>query len=536
MKRKVYYSTSIFTADNLETISGAIVTEGENILYVGNKKGAEKHLDGAEILDLGKRTISPGLIDAHTHFFLTGRMLSFSIFADPSYTEKRIVEELTKLIKKAPGQPFYFLWGYDTGVAGKLTTRKLDNYFGKDTGVVCIDLSGHAGGFSSKALELGGWDPNNIPAGSDIDYEEDGSVAYIGETLFLQMLAILVNRASDEEADIAIDKLGFLMNQNGFTATSEVLPLGGIELWNESRYRERADNKTLPVRIAINTAFESPPSDWLKFRDDWQGDFVFHVGLKVFIDGVPQGSETAWLSEPYTTRPDWYGEASVDMDYVRDRVKQANDLGIGVRAHCTGDRSFNEMILAYMQSDNEEAINAIEHGMLISDKTLDLIREYTKTKTLGVNTQPGLLMFDSVNKVTETFLGEERAEAIWAHQSLQKAGAAVCFSSDCPNAFADINDIFRHAANRLSDVKESPYANVGIGMKESFSPAETLIALTANPAKTFKKENRLGKIKAGFKADLAIFDCDLFELDKNEYDSISIYKTVLNGEEVYSKE
>ncbi|ACB86153.1 amidohydrolase [Natranaerobius thermophilus] len=535
MSRKVYYSTSIFTADSLNTISGAVVVEGENILYVGDKAGAEKYLEGAEVEDLGDKTIAPGLIDSHTHFFLTGRMLTFSIFADPSYTEERIVKEMKELIKERPGKPFYFVWGYDPGTAGKITTKKLDEYFGKDTATVAIDLTGHAGGFSSKALELAGWDPNDIPEGSVVEYEDDGSVSYIGETLFLKFLAVLVNEATDEEIDMAIDELGAHMNKNGYTSTIEVLPLGGIELWNERKYRERAKEKSLPLRIAINTALEDGPSQWLKFRDDWQWDFAFHVGLKVFVDGVPQGSESAWLEEPYASRSDWYGEPCIDMDYLRKMVKEANDMGIGVRAHCTGDRSFNEMVRAFMQSDNTYPVNCIEHGMMISEKSKDLIQEYTKTKTLGVNSQPELLGIDSVSKISEMFLGKERAEKIWPHKSLQESGATVCFSSDCPNAFGDISTVFRYSVNRLADEPQSPYANVGLGMQESFSPAETLIALTANPAKTMGKENILGKLKPGFKADIAIFDQNIFELDKDAYDQIEVYKTVLNGKEVYEK-
>ncbi len=46
---------------------GEVLVEGERIVEVGT---AVKHPEGAEVIDLGDRTLMPGLIDAHVHLFL----------------------------------------------------------------------------------------------------------------------------------------------------------------------------------------------------------------------------------------------------------------------------------------------------------------------------------------------------------------------------------------------------------------------------------------------------------------------------------
>ena len=46
---------------------GEVLVEGERILEVGS---AVKHPAGAEVIDLGDRTLLPGLIDVHVHLFL----------------------------------------------------------------------------------------------------------------------------------------------------------------------------------------------------------------------------------------------------------------------------------------------------------------------------------------------------------------------------------------------------------------------------------------------------------------------------------
>ena len=46
---------------------GEVLVEGEKIVEAGS---AVKHPAGAEVIDLGDRTLMPGLIDAHVHLFL----------------------------------------------------------------------------------------------------------------------------------------------------------------------------------------------------------------------------------------------------------------------------------------------------------------------------------------------------------------------------------------------------------------------------------------------------------------------------------
>ncbi len=46
---------------------GEILVQGERIVEAGT---SVKHPAGAEVIDLGDRTLLPGLIDAHVHLFL----------------------------------------------------------------------------------------------------------------------------------------------------------------------------------------------------------------------------------------------------------------------------------------------------------------------------------------------------------------------------------------------------------------------------------------------------------------------------------
>src|SRR2546427_1577701 len=64
----VLHAKRLLDIENGRVLSpGEVLVEGERIAEVGK---TVKHPAGAEIIDLGDRTLLPGLIDAHIHLFL----------------------------------------------------------------------------------------------------------------------------------------------------------------------------------------------------------------------------------------------------------------------------------------------------------------------------------------------------------------------------------------------------------------------------------------------------------------------------------
>src|SRR5205085_8282861 len=64
----VLHAARLLEVENVRVLSpGEVLVEGERIAEVGK---TVKHSAGAEIIDLGDRTLLPGLIDAHIHLFL----------------------------------------------------------------------------------------------------------------------------------------------------------------------------------------------------------------------------------------------------------------------------------------------------------------------------------------------------------------------------------------------------------------------------------------------------------------------------------
>ena len=74
-------SSSIFTAETLDTIEGAVVVKGREIERVCSAEEAERYIGpDTKVLECGDRLVCPGFNDAHTHFIQNG------VMKDPSYT------------------------------------------------------------------------------------------------------------------------------------------------------------------------------------------------------------------------------------------------------------------------------------------------------------------------------------------------------------------------------------------------------------------------------------------------------------------
>lgn len=81
-ERFVVLSRCVFPATGARALDGFVATEGNRIVAVGPRGGAERYIrDATRVVDAGDRTVIPGMTDDHT--FFTGWAL-LSLGADLS--------------------------------------------------------------------------------------------------------------------------------------------------------------------------------------------------------------------------------------------------------------------------------------------------------------------------------------------------------------------------------------------------------------------------------------------------------------------
>jgi predicted amidohydrolase YtcJ len=125
-------------------------------------------------------------------------------------------------------------------------------------------------------------------------------------------------------------------------------------------------------------------------------------------------------------------------------------------------------------------------------------------------------------------IGAERLKGTYAFKSLLDAGARVCFGSDWP--VAPFNPLTGVAAAVLRQTIDG--ANPKGWMPEQRVTVEqALVAYTAANAYVGFQDDRLGRLAAGYIADLVVLDADPLRIDPQKLTDIAVLRTIVDGKE-----
>jgi predicted amidohydrolase YtcJ len=99
MSWRVFDNAHIYTADAAGTWADAVTVENGRFVAVGSSGAARAAAPpGTAVVDLGGRTVVPGLIDAHNHFLQTSYSLTW---VDARYPGVGSVVDLVEVIGRA---------------------------------------------------------------------------------------------------------------------------------------------------------------------------------------------------------------------------------------------------------------------------------------------------------------------------------------------------------------------------------------------------------------------------------------------------
>ena len=201
---------SIVTVDPAKPTAEAIAMRGGKIVAVGPEADVLSHKGPTtQVTDLAGRTLVPGFVDGHSHFFTCGEVQVQALCASPPAGTCRTVadvlaklEQLQERQKLGPGK-FVIGFGYDPELLAEKrapTKQELDAAF-PDNPVILVHVSGHGAMLNSKALAFYGITAATpTPVGGVIG-REAGSQEPDGllfETAFLPIFAKVPGPSDDE--------------------------------------------------------------------------------------------------------------------------------------------------------------------------------------------------------------------------------------------------------------------------------------------------------------------------------------------------
>jgi len=497
---KTYVVTStggiILSFDPLITSEAIITTESE-VLGFGDKKTIESigdrldaeyiHLDGV---------IMPGFIDPHLHIDSLGFELSTINLID---ARDRV--ELLSRLKNA--KPVIGEWI----VAGRFdhllfpdqkppTRRDLDNVI-SEYPVLLTHRSGHFGVLNTRGLKL----VEGIIQSGEVDVEN----GWVYESTLWRIRESIMNMLDDDSYFKLLLKAQDHLLKHGVTtvgvAGSDIKLLDKLLVMDESGYLKIRTY----IYLYVNDLGELPFILSKLVETRRRRGRVIVNGVKILLDGA-LGPRSAYLSQPYSDKPDTNGLLLKSEEWLNEVVIQASKLGLQIAVHAIGDKALDIVLNAYSLAREyvKGLRHRIEHASLIRDDQVERIKELKPV----ICVQPHFIITDKwiIDRV-----GYERVKWVYRFKTLYKT-TYTCFSTDAPvepvNPWETIYAAITRGLNEGLKHGE-------LTLDERMSIIEALNAYTKTAGYTLN-DDKLGCLLPGCYPDMIVLDKNPLEITKPE--------------------
>lgn len=523
----ILFNGKIWTGDASKRFVQAVAIEGNRIVAAGtNEEIATVAPPGSKHIDLHGRLVVPGFIDNHVHFIDGGFELSRVQLRDAA-SPQELARRIAEFAKRA-GKGVWILggeWDEQLWKPYALPTRQMIDAVTPDNPVFVTRLDGHMSLANSVALELAGVTRDTPdPAGGTIVRDSSGEpTGLLKDAATNAVYAAIPNPSTEQRMDAARAGLAEAMKY-GVTAFCD---MSGSDAYDDLRAYQRLEKAgALTARVYLFT----PISQYERLvnasvEKSFGSDRLRIGGLKGFADGS-LGSSTAWFSEPFLNESDNRGLAMEPMTNgaMKRWATDADAHNLQVAIHAIGDRANDEVLKIYESLPRGRRFR-IEHAQHLNP---DLIKRFAADHVIA-SMQPYHAIDDG--RWAESKIGHERAKSTYAFRSLIDAGATLTFGSDWTVApLNPILGIYAAVTRRTIDGKNPK----GWIPEQRITVEEALRSYTVNNAFAMFRENEIGRIAPGMRADLAVLSDDLFTIAPEKIENVRVEMTVFDGDVIYT--
>lgn len=516
---------NIHTNDPRHPHAEALLLRGPEIVAVGTRAELERETVDVRH-DWRETTIIAGLTDAHAHLLGLGQAREVVDLRGAASVD----EILARLRASAPPSGWILGRGWDQnlwGVGGPNempTATQLDEAFPKRP-VWLSRIDGHAGWANSQVMRLTGIDestPN--PEGGEI-LRDPSSGAATGVLVDNAMTLVPVPEPSDADVERWL-----------LAATREAATLGltgvhemGLGSAAHAVLTRLAREQALPIRVHgyADESWWLAGLDGLAARPITPADRYVLAGVKLYVDGA-LGSRGAALLQPYSDRPDHRGALMHDVAYFTELVTAILEHGLQVASHAIGDLGIRTIIDAYSQAlaakPRPDHRLRVEHAQIIDPADIP------RMAALGLVASMQPTHATSDMPWVEARVGSERLAGAYAWRRMLEAGVALAFGSDFP-VEQPSPLLGLYAAVTRQDLAGVPEG--GWLPEQRLSIAEAITGFTSGAAYAGHRDDHLGMLAPGFRADLTVLRGDPMTVAPSELPKLEVHATLVDGELAY---
>ena len=547
----------ILTVDANDSVAQAIAVRHGVIVKVGTDAEVLEfagNAPGVRTIDLHGHTATPGLIDTHAHIADGGVEELYGIkLSDATSVAEIVARVKAKIALVKPGE-----WvsgsGWDEGKLAEhryVTAADLDAV-APNNPVWLIHTTGHYGVANSLALKLAHITARTVdPTAGTIDRDPHGNpTGVLKEDSAMEPVTSLIPPITFEQMRQGILYIQQVLHSEGITAVKDP----DIYQLHWDAYKSLLDQGQLKERICVlwhaGSTLESARKALAEINavprlpSTLGDDRLLSCGAKIYMDGSG-GARTGWVYDDWlrnATTPDVTSSGTANRGYpqtdpavYREMVRLFHQNNVPVGTHAVGDRAMDWVVDTYALVEQEHPHSGLRHSIIHANlptpHALDVMANLQRKYDAGYpEMQPEFLWW--IGDIYAASYGPKRGQRLEPFRTLQSRG--ILWSGGSDTFVTPVAARFGLWASIARQTAKGTYGLKPFGVAEGVDIHTALRSYTAWGSRQMFLEDKIGTLEVGKRADIAVWDRDLYSVSNEQIKDLKCLMTLLNGEVIYT--
>ena len=522
----ILHNGIVLTLDEQGTEAQAVAVRDGRVVDVGAERAILNAYSADLEVDLRGAVLVPGLMDAHAHFVGYAQSLATADLVGTASLDEVLALAQTQAEQVPTGWVLGRGWDQNDWTEAQFPDRHtaLDALF-PDRPVVLERVDGHAVWANAVALAQAGFTPETEVFGGELLLNAEGELTGVLVDRAADSLQALVPEPDSTRLAALLVEAGQRLVAAGLTHVTDA----GLGPDDVAAIEAVQATGEMPVRLSVMVS-DSPEA-----LDHFlpQGPRIDSAGMldvravKFYMDGA-LGSRGAALLEPYSDRPGSSGMFLQDEAEYRTKIERTKEAGFQVATHCIGDAAVRRVLQHYgeLLGGVNDLRWRIEHAQVVHKQDVDAFRAFTIIPSV----QPTHATSDMYWAGQR--LGRNRVRRAYIYRTLQAQLGWLPLGTDFPvEGIQPLRTYY--AAVVRKDVEGWP--EEGWQQEEALARESALRGMTGWAALACFRENDLGQVSPGHRADFTVLDRNLLTVSEAALLEAKVLQTWIGGERVFER-